>query len=367
MIKVCHFSTVHPLNDSRVFIKECRSTASKEGFEVHLIIQHDNDELRDGVYIHALKKGKGRLYRIFIARLIAFFKCLKIKAHVYHFHDPELLSIGIWLRICGKKVVYDVHEDYPEQILDKKWLGPVLIRKLISKLFYAYEQFASWWFSGIVTATDTIKDKFSPKKTITIFNFASLEIMDKVKPNQDEVIPDNKKIVIYSGGLTRIRGIVEVIKAVEANPDCELWLFGKFESKDFENECKQMAGWERTKWFGFQPLEVMFSYLRLADVGVCLLHPLPRYLVALPTKAFEYMTYELPTLHTHSEFWESFFGDSIYFTQFEQSEINSKLAELLENAELRKELGRKGRSLIEEKYCWERELPKLIDMYKRIA
>jgi len=35
------------------------------------------------------------------------------KADIYHFHDPELLTVGLVLRLLTKaKVIYDVHEDY---------------------------------------------------------------------------------------------------------------------------------------------------------------------------------------------------------------------------------------------------------------
>ena len=55
-------------------------------------------------------------------QLTIFFWALQERADIYHFHDPELMGVGLALRLCGKKVVYDVHEDVPLQIMNKTWI-----------------------------------------------------------------------------------------------------------------------------------------------------------------------------------------------------------------------------------------------------
>ncbi|MBL4862995.1 MAG: hypothetical protein JKY09_08275, partial [Crocinitomicaceae bacterium] len=105
MIRVCHLTSVHKADDTRIFYKECVSLA-KHGYEVHLVAPNANESEELGVKIHSVKKNSGS--RFFRATVVAFRvlrKGLAIKAKLYHFHDPELVWVGLILRLFGKKVV----------------------------------------------------------------------------------------------------------------------------------------------------------------------------------------------------------------------------------------------------------------------
>ena len=70
----------------------------------------------------------------------AYICALGLKADLYHIHDPELLTAGYLLRLRGKKVIYDIHEDLPRQIFGKSYLRPYL-RASISFLIERLENF----------------------------------------------------------------------------------------------------------------------------------------------------------------------------------------------------------------------------------
>ena len=99
-MKIAHISTVHPAFDGRIFHKEC-TTLAQAGHDVHLIIQHTKAEVVNGVKIVPLPKFSNRINRIIEGNKLALQRALEIDAQVYHFHDPELLPVGLKLKKQG--------------------------------------------------------------------------------------------------------------------------------------------------------------------------------------------------------------------------------------------------------------------------
>jgi len=364
-IKICILTTVHLLFDTRIFHKEAK-TLVKVGYKVTLIAQHDKNEILDGIKIIALHEPKNRFMRIFGLTWRTLFLALRQRADIYHFHDSELIFVGVLLRLLGKKVIYDVHEDVPKHILNKEWIGNVSIRKIAAFVMNIIEQIGVSFFNRIMVATQDIAKKFPKNKTIILRNFPILQLID------DNAMPanfiKNKPVIIYAGGLTRIRGIKEIVQAMEyIGESAELWLLGKWESEKFERECKELKGWKYTRYFGFKKLNKVYDLMRRADIGLHIVYTIERHIIGLPVKVFEYMACSLPVIISDSPYWKKIFGECALFANtYDSKDIAKKILYLLDKPNEAKELGKKGRKLIEKKFNWEAESKKLLEMYSNL-
>ena len=364
LAKVCILTTVHQPFDTRIFHKEAK-TLVQAGYNVPLIAQYNKNEIVDGIKIIALHKPKNRFMRIFGLTWRTLFLALRQRADIYHFHDPELIFIGVLLRLLGKKVIYDVHEDVPKQILNKEWIGNVSIRKIAAFVMNIIEQIGVSFFNRIMVATQDIAKKFPKNKTIILRNFPILQLIDNTMPANCK---KNKPVIIYAGGLTKVRGIKEIVQAMEyIGERAELWLLGKWESEEFRYECENLKGWNNTKYLGFISLNEVFQYMKIADIGLCLLHPIKNYITGLPVKAFEYMACSMPIIMSDFYYRQKIFGKCALFAKpYNPKDIADKILYLLDNPDIIKKMRKEGRKLVTDKYSWEMESKKLLDIYKTL-
>ena len=361
MKSVSHVSIRHNPFDTRIFLKECK-TLSKNDYDVSFIVPHTSNEEVDKIKIISLKKSNSKFYKVFKNIPAALSKCFETNSDIYHFHDPELIPIGLILKLKRKKVIYDAHEDHPKDVFEKLWPMPL---KIITFIYFSVlGKLASLFFDKIVAATPHISSKYPDKKTVLLRNFPILELIDKSK--KVEIKSDNL-LIIYQGGITKLRGVKQVIESLgEVNEKVELLLFGKWEV-GFEEECKKLKGWKKTKYLGVIEQEKLYGYGKSADIGIINYLSSPNNDDSLPNKPFEYMACSLPIIMSNFSHWKEMFKDCALFSNPEDPEsIANNIQILAKDKKLRKEMGKKGRALVEKEYNWEKESKKLVDMYNEL-
>ena len=360
---ICHITTVHGPFDSRIFQKECRS-AAKLGFDVFEVAPHDKNEIVDGVKVVAIKKYKGRFRRIFLGPWTAFRKALGTKAKVCHFHDPELMPIGILLVLFGRKVIYDTHEVFPAQVMGKDWLGPRWVRKAIAVFSAGLEKFSSLFFSKIIGAIDEGANRFG-SKGVVIKNVPVLDLVEKAEPKK---LQKNKPAVIFSGGIFRMKGVYHLIEAFEfLEGEAELWLLGKWESDKFREECERLKGYEQAKYLGLVHPDEVFSYMKSADIGASTFLPVPNYLQNFPIKAFEYLACGLPTIMSNFPYYMKHFTEGVLFADPENpKEMAEKIRYLITDKDLRDTMAEEGKAWVLSTFNWRIEEEKLGDLYSEL-
>ena len=371
--KICMLTSTHSALDIRIFYKEAK-TLSKKGNDVVIIAQHHKKEIVNGINIIPLPLPKNRFERMTKIAWKIFKLALKEKADIYHFHDPELILIGLILKLIGKKVIYDVHENVCLQVLSSEWIFPP-IRKVISFFVIFIEWFSLHFFDKIIVAGKDIKfqphfKKFSNKiiilRNFPIITFSEMEVFPK---------PNDKIRFIYTGGITFTRGIMEIIEAYKfiGCKNSELILLGFFGNVDFKDKIMhKINNFVNIKYISAISYKKMFELLKNCHVGLICFKPTLNNINALSgrnNKIYEYMMAGLAIIGSNFESWNNFIlGNKIGITvdPNKVSEISSAMNFLIENPERVLSMEKNAKKL-SNKYSWESERHKLINLYKELC
>lgn len=366
MPRVAHLTSVHPRNDTRIFIKQCRSLAA-HGYDVTLVVADGQGyECKDGVKIVDVGCLPGRLNRMFRITRRVLKKAIELDADLYHFHDPELIPIGLKLKCLGKKVVFDSHEDVPKQLLGKPYLNLVLLR-MLSNTFSLFERYACPRFDGILAATPFIHDKFLAinPRSVDINNFPMIGELDAAVPWTDK-----RDEVCYVGGVGAIRGIREVVRACEfLQTPARLNLAGRFSEPAVEAEVKACPGWSRVNELGFVDRAGVREVLGRSVAGLVTFHPLPNHIDAQPNKMFEYMSSGIPVIASNFPLWREIVEGNdcgLCVDSLAPMAIAAAIDFMINNPERAQQMGENGQRAVRERYNWFIEEAKMLDFYKNL-
>lgn len=360
-IKICHLTSAHPPYDIRIFHKECVSIA-EQGFSVYLICAGAENEVKKGVNILGVKKNNSRIGRMFFTVWRVYKKAIEVNARIYHFHDPELMLVALLLKQKGKKVIYDVHEDVPRQILGKHWINKYL-RKTISFLIENIENNVSRRLDYIIVATPFIRKRFIEinNKCIDICNYPITKDEDFSSINWE----DKKNELCYIGLITKSRGIVETLKAIEDTP-YRLNLAGKYSPESLRNELAKMRGWSNVNELNYVGREKIMEILSNSKAGIVTLHPQINYLDSLPIKMYEYMLAGIPVIASDFPLWKEIIEGNncgICVNPNNPTAIRGAIDKIFQEEEMAILMGKNGREAVLKEYNWENQKINLINIY----
>lgn len=364
-LRVVHLSSAHYAWDTRILHKECKSLA-KAGHDVTLVAQHEKDALIGGVKIKALRAPNSRWQRWTSAIWNVHRHAARLNADLYHFHDPELIPLGVWLSLRGKRVIYDAHEDLPNTFPYKYYI-PSFARRMLAWAAGQIETRAARRFSAVVAATPTIVNRFSEynSNTVLVRNFPLLaELTREIELPWKERPP----LLVYVGSMAPERGFREAMAATALlAPELNAHLaFAGPVSPKMREEMSGLAGFDRTELLGLLSRDEVASLLSRARVGLVPLHRMPNFINSLPIKLFEYMSAGVPVVASDFPLWRKIIEDcgcGLLVDPHDSKGMALAMEFLLTHPDEARQMGARGREAIERRYNWQTEEQQLLALY----
>ncbi|MDD7885920.1 glycosyltransferase [Flavivirga sp. 57AJ16] len=369
--KIVHITTVHYRYDVRIHYKYCKTLSKENDLNVTLVVADgDGPEQIEGLTILDLGKIKfGRLGRFIIGN----FKVLKFglsnKMDLMHFHDPELLPSIAFLRLIEKKIVFDMHENFPLQILTKTYISK-FIRIILSKGVQLFQNLF-FRFIPVIFAEFSYEKHFPTiKEKETILNYP---LKTEVTGIQAEKF--NKFTIGYMGSVTVERGALIMLETVaklrKQGEEVNIFFVGPLDNNIKEHAiCLEAIndGWAIFKG-RLKPKEG-WQFMAQCHIGMAVLKDSPNFIESYPTKLFEYMLLKLPIITSNFPLYTDIINDAkcgIVVSPSSVEDISDAILKIKTNNTERMLMGERGYKRAIEKYSWESsELSKLKHFYSKV-
>lgn len=369
-MKVVHLSSVHYALDTRIFHRECVSLV-EIGFKVDLLVQWDKNEYLHGINIIALPQVSSKINRILkvipsIWRIATTYP----KSTIFHFHDSELIPVGLLLKRKGYKVIYDVHEDVPNDLLSKKWI-PKWLRKPLSVIIRKIEKIADNKLDAIISVTEEINNRFSNKNNFIVRNYPNYSEFNIYEDSNLNYFK-RKLNISYIGEIQVERGIHHIIQALpqiaQKYPSINFDMGGKITSS-YKEQLESLQGWRNTTFHGWINREKLPKILKSARLGLLVLDKHPNFEYSKPVKLFEYMLSGIPIIASNFPYWKQLIGDAnccLFVEPSNPNAIAQAIEWIFDNPIEAKEMGERGKDFALKNFSWETEFQNLQTCYKQV-
>lgn len=368
--QVLHLSSAHSLLDNRIVEKECRSLA-EAGFQVTCVGLPRGDEpstraLPDGLELVELPRPAGRLARAFSGGRRCLAIALARQPDVVHFHDPELVPWMLVLAARRRRVVFDVHEDYTTAVERSGWIpGP--LKPAVAAAWRLVEAVCRRAFT-IVIAERYYARRFPDATPVLNYprtdQFAAL--LDGVRPP-----PPSHPRLLYTGDVTLARGAGLCARLAAAMPEAEVKLVGRT-APALARDLERIAGPAGRltidgigAWLPFA--RIVDAYREPWTAGLAVMPDSPHYRDKELTKFFEYMAAGLPVIASDFPVWRELFsstGAGICVDPSDPEALVAAVRALHAEPDRARAMGDAGRRAVRERFNWEGEARRLVDLYE---
>ena len=304
-----------------------------------------NDLLRNPLWWRkAYKKG------------LELYKTGEFRFDVVHCHDLDTLQAGVWLKKKLEiKLIYDAHEIFGYMIARN-------MPKIVVKAAFWMEKRFVKHVDHIITAEDTYNDYFESlgcKSITTILNCKDL-ITREYSPSKNDTFT-----VVYIGVLNKSRFFPEAVEVIGEIDNVKFVIAGKKENM-YDEVKKLSSKYDNIEFLGSIPYGEVIPYTMKADAVLCMVNPNDvNNKIASANKQFEAMVCGKPIICTKDtrsgEITEK--EKCGLVVDYSKEGLREAIITLRDSPKLCEKMGRNGLKAAINKYNWENERKKLIELY----
>ena len=352
---------------------------ARKGVEVSVFAPSENDE---ELSTSNVKEVNVRLFpKGFLSRFWPSYSSPMAKALMKQISDFDLVHIHeIWhhphfaayraAKSARKHFIITIHGELEPWCLEhkgfKKKIYSTLIQRKILKQASALHAITEQEIKNIANYVDN-KNVFLVPNAINLDDFENLPHREKI----ENLYPDmkGKRVILFLGRVHPKKGLDILAEAFgsisKKRDDIQLVIAGP-DSKGYKREIVEILrahnALNNTIFTGMLTGDKKLAVLSRADIFV-----LPSYSEVLGISTLEAMACGLPVVITKQcNFPEVEKIRAGKVIDADVAHLSEALIELLDNPDLCKEMGERGKRLVKEKYTWDKLADKMITAYEEI-
>jgi len=278
-----------------------------------------------------------------------------------HCHDLDTLPAGVWLKKKLKvKLVYDAHEIFGYMIEQDT-------ARAITTAAFALEKYCVKYTDHLITVNEAVKNYLA-----SISSTPCAIVMNCKNISDRTYHPPAANIftISYIGILHKNRMFPELIDIIGKLDRVKFIMAGFGKKTLIDAIQKKSAGYDNVEFIGRVSSQEVLSKTLGSNAIICLLNPKNRNNQAgLPNKVFEAMVTGRPIIATKGLYYSGIIerNDLGITTNYDPSNITDAVVKLRDDPRLCERLGRNGLKAALEKYNWENEEKKLLEVYRNLA
>jgi glycosyltransferase involved in cell wall biosynthesis len=368
---------------------------AEAGFKVDVVsvsepdqpISHRYVELVKGVRVHRLpiKKKRGGFWRYLfeyaatlilggVKLTILYFRCPYSVVHIHNMPDLFVLA-GIIPKLCGAKMILDVHDPMAEHYQATHHLGPrnwvVLTLRVFEKLSYLIPD-------EIISVSETMRERLEQrgtngKKVTILHNVPDWKIFPPKTLVDSWKRPKDGLTLLYSGTITEHYRLDIALKALahasNVVPGLKLKILGSGNRLPRLTELAQQLGVEKQiEFLGRVAIDDVKKVLEGADVGISTHQAGEFGDLYFSTKILEFMSQGLPVISSRTKTIARYIPESAIFF-FEPENVDDMVKQIVKIWNEPDTVSKKitNAMLLVQQYSWEKEKVKLLELYQKIT